>query len=260
VTSTSDNPAVVTMAVKTSGQKSIALINRSSTAQTVALNFAPAWTPPGNLKRYVVAPAPAYFYSGTLNAADLSNGNLTVEPNSVTVLSVADSQNPTSSSTELPRSGWSASASVSNSSEPPSGAIDGNPSTRWTTSAPQSVGQWFQLDFGSSKTFDKIVLDGNGHPTDYLKRYEVYATDDPNTLGTALPTGAGIGVNGSLLGSGGGRSRLPTEITFAPVTKRYLRVVQKGSDPTWWWGINELRVYSHAAGTTGANLLLNPNF
>ena len=257
VTSTSDNPAVVTMAVKTSSQKSIALINRSSTAQTVAVNFAPAWNPPGSLGRFVVAPAPAYYYTGTLNTADLSNGNLTLEPNSVTVLNVADSQSLTSSSVELPRSGWSASASVSNAAAPPSQAIDGNLSSRWSSGATQATGQWFQLDLGSSQTFDKIVLDGNGHATDYIRRFEIYATDDPSALGTPLPTGAGVGVNGSTFGSGGGRSRLPTEITFAPVTKRYLRIVQRGSDPTWWWSVNELRIYSHALG---ANLLANPSF
>lgn len=62
-----------------------------------------------------------------------------------------------------------------------------------------------------------------------------------------LVTGPGIAVSGSAYGTGGGFAGAPTIITFAPKTARYLRIVQKGccTPGSNWWGINDLRVYSH---------------
>jgi xylan 1,4-beta-xylosidase len=245
VTSTSDNGAIVTLATKTSSRKSIAIINRSGSSQTVKLNFAPAWSTSSNFSRYVVAPAPAYYYTGSISYANATNGNLIVEADSVTVLTVNDSQAVTSNSTELSRTGWTASASNSSSSNPPSSALDNNGGTRWATGTRQASGQWFQVDLGASRTFDRIVLDAGGSKTDFPRRYEVYATDNPSTLGSPLVTGAGIAVNGSTYGTGGGVSGSATTIYFAPQTKRYIRVVIKTGAGENWWGINEFRVYKH---------------
>lgn len=257
VTSTSDNGAIVTLATKTGSRKSIAIINRSGSSQTVKLNFAPAWSTASSFNRYVAAPAPAYYYTGSISYADTTNGNFTVEPNSVTVLAVSDSQNVASNSTELARSGWTASASNSNASDQPNGAIDDDANSRWAAGTPQQPGQWFQVDLGTSKTFDKITLELGGSPDDYPRRYEVYASNDPNNLGTPLVTGAGIAVNGGSNGTGGGVRGAATTITFAPQTKRYVRIVQKGSDSYWWWGVSNFRLYNH---TSSANLITNPSF
>jgi hypothetical protein len=37
----------------------------------------------------------------------------------------------------------------------------------------------------------------------------------------------------------------PVTVTMllAAVTTRYVRVVQMGSDPTWWWSIDEFNLY-----------------
>ena len=43
---------------------------------------------------------------------------------------------------------WVASASIAHPVNPASYAIDGLQPTRWTTGAPQSVGQYVQIDFG----------------------------------------------------------------------------------------------------------------
>ena len=251
VTSTSDNGSIVTMAVKTGSRKSIALINRSGSSQTVKLNFTPAWSTTSSFNRYVAAPAPDYYYSTTTSYADATNGNLTVQPNSVTVLTVADSQNVASNSVELSRSGWTASASNSEGSLPPGNVLDNNNATRWGTGTQQASGQWFQVDLGSSQTFDRIVLDAGNSTDDFLRRYEVYATNDLNNLGTPLVTGAGIATNGSSYGTGGGTRDTPTTIYLAPQTKRYIRVVSKGSDSYYWWVIHELRVFNHGGGGGG---------
>jgi hypothetical protein len=255
VTSTSDNGAIVTLATRTASRKSIALINRSGTAQTVKLNFAPQWSVAGSFERYVAAPAPAYYYSGSVSYADATGPGVTVEPNSVTILSVSDSQTLVSNSVELSRNGWTASASGSYGTDLPAYALDNNLSTRWASGSAQSPGQWFQIDLGASRSFDRIVLDPDGSTRDFVRRYEVYASDDPNNFGAPLPTGAGIAVNGSSYGSGGGRAGEATTIYLAPQTRRYLRIVQRGSANDAWWGINELRLYTHSGGSgTGSGL------
>jgi xylan 1,4-beta-xylosidase len=253
VSSTSDNGAIVTMAVKNAQRKSIALINRSETAQTVRLVFQPNWSTASTFTAYVAAPAPQYYYTRNVSYADATNGNLTIEPHSVTILSVLDTQNIASTSVELARTGWVVSASESGTNSPPTNAIDSNVGSRWTTSAQQSPGQWFQIDFGTPQTFDKISLALSGWQvnTDFPRRYAVYASDDPNNLGAPLFTGAGIGANidgnGTNLGSSGGTAGQPTVITFAPQTKRYLRIVQLGCCTLGSnrWSIGDLRIYRH---------------
>jgi hypothetical protein len=43
----------------------------------------------------------------------------------------------------------------------------------------------------------------------------------------------------------GAGSGLETTITLsAPVTGRYVRIVQTRSDPYWWWSIDELNLYA----------------
>ena len=167
-----------------------------------------------------------------------------------------------SNSTELARSGWTASASNSEGSLPPGNVLDNNNATRCGTGTQQASGQWFQVDLGSSHTFDRIVLDAGNSTDDFLRRYEIYATDNPSDLGTPLPTGAGITANGSSNGTGGGARGTPTTIYIAPQTKRYIRIVSKGSDSYYWWVIHELRVFNHS-GTgveRGPNLITNPSF
>lgn len=91
----------------------------------------------------------------------------------------------------------------------------------------QSSGQWFQLDLGSATTFQRLVLDSTNSPNDYPRGYAVYVSDNGSNWGSPVATGAGSGP--------------VTTITLsAAVTKRYVRIVQTGSDPYWWWSIHEL--------------------
>ena len=97
--------------------------------------------------------------------------------------------------TELSHAGWSASASSTESGGSPANAIDGNASTRWSTGAHQSPGQWFQLDLGSAKTFQRLVLDSTNSPNDYPRGYAVYVSDNGTDWSSLSPvaTGAGSG-------------------------------------------------------------------
>jgi hypothetical protein len=55
---------------------------------------------------------------------------------------------------------------VGNSSAGPGNAVDGNPNTRWSYRYEDD--QWIQLDFGSPRTFDQVlVVWGQAYPTNY---------------------------------------------------------------------------------------------
>jgi sialate O-acetylesterase len=138
----------------------------------------------------------------------------------------------------LSRSGWVATASVSAGGQPASNAIDGDPSTRWATGVSQANGQWFQIDFGATNTFSKIVLDATASSGDYPRGYQVNISNDGNTWGSPIASGAG--------------SSAVTTINFTARTARYIRVTQTTTGSTGnWWSIHEFNVYGGATAPTG---------
>ncbi len=134
----------------------------------------------------------------------------------------------------LDRTGWTASAS--NNGVAAAYALDGNADTRWDTTAVQTNGQWYTIDMKSDKTFDTIVLDTTGSPDDYPRGYQVFVSADGTNFGSAIAAGAGTGA--------------VTAITFSPRTARYIRIVQTGSTPSFYWSIHELNIYNSGGGTT----------
>ncbi|HET8913316.1 MAG TPA: discoidin domain-containing protein [Ktedonobacteraceae bacterium] len=120
----------------------------------------------------------------------------------------------------LDRTGWNASASVSNAGEPPSNALDGVFSTRWSTGQPQSSGISFQVDMGKTQSFSSIALDCGASGGDYPRGYQVFVSNDGSTWGNAIASGQGI--NGY------------TVITFAKQSDRYIKVVLTASSGSWW--------------------------
>jgi hypothetical protein len=133
---------------------------------------------------------------------------------------------------QLSRAGWVATASSTESGGSPANALDGNAATRWSTGAHQAAGQWFQVDLGAARTFQKLVLDTSGSPNDYPRGYAVYVSQTGTDWASLSPVATG---------QGGGAV---TTITLpAAATARYVRVVQTGSDPTWWWSIHEFNLF-----------------
>ncbi|MEV6107523.1 discoidin domain-containing protein [Streptomyces sp. NPDC051940] len=130
----------------------------------------------------------------------------------------------------LDRSGWTVSASASSADDPVGNAVDGDPATRWSTGAGMQPGDWFQLDLGSSRTFDRLVLDTTASPQDFSKQYEVFVSDDGTNWGGPVATGPGDTVN---------------EILLPQVTGRYVRVVNQSSAGNWW-SIHEVNVLAPA--------------
>ena len=127
----------------------------------------------------------------------------------------------------LARSSWVATASSSGTGTTPSGAIDGNTSTRWTTGAAQTNGQWYQVDMGQTQTFNRVLLDAGSSTGDYPRGYQVEVSSD-DTNWTTVATGTG--------------SSQAVLVTFPVQVARYLKIVQTGT-ATNWWSIQEMNVY-----------------
>lgn len=120
-------------------------------------------------------------------------------------------------------------ASTSSNQDLAKQAIDKNIDTRWTSGARMAGGEWFLLDMDRPAEISGVVLDTSRSLRDYPRGYEVYAFTDEANPGAPVAKGEG---QGPVL-----------EITFAPVTARYLKIVQTGAaDGDWWWSIDELRV------------------
>ena len=134
----------------------------------------------------------------------------------------------------LPRGTWTATASVSNSGQPPSNALDGDGKTRWSAGQAQANGQWFQVDLGSPQTFFQIEMDSGISAGDYAHGYEVYVSNDGTNWGASVAIGSG--------------SSQIVSVVFAKQTARYIRVVQTGSSGQWW-SLHEFNVLSDAGST-----------
>jgi fibronectin type 3 domain-containing protein len=135
----------------------------------------------------------------------------------------------------LYRNGWTVSASVSASGNPPVNVIDGNINTRWGTGTGQTNGMWFQVDMGSGTppAFTNIVLDAGSSSGDYPRGYQVNVSSDGVNWGSPVATGSG--------------SSSVTTINFTLQMARYIRITQTGSISGIWWSIAELNVYGTAA-------------
>jgi glucosylceramidase len=143
---------------------------------------------------------------------------------------------PPTGEVALPRDSWQATASASSSDDPPAKAIDGDTATRWSSGHGMQPGDWFQLDLGSTKTFNQIVLDTSASSGDFARQYEVYTSDDGTTWDKPMATGPGSTV---------------TRILLPTTTARYIRVVNKSNSGSWW-SIHDLSVLA-PDGTVTSN-------
>ncbi|NHN29925.1 hypothetical protein G9U52_08760 [Paenibacillus sp. S3N08] len=124
----------------------------------------------------------------------------------------------------LDRMNWTVSGS---SGGKPGAAIDDNSNTRWDTGIAQTKGQYYQIDMKAPLTINRIELQTEGSPNDYLRQYEIYVSNNGITWTGPIAAGAGSRV---------------TEIEFAPQQARYVKIVQTGKSGNYW-SIHELQIY-----------------
>lgn len=142
----------------------------------------------------------------------------------------------TGAETALSRSTWQVSASsYDTTSDAPANAIDGNLQSRWSTGLQQNSGEWYEINLGSTQTFNQIVLDsGPRSPGDYIRHYQVFVSNDGVHWRGAVAYGTGTNET--------------VTITMPTQKAQYIRLVSTGSSGNWW-SIAELNVYKEAKGS-----------
>ncbi|HEY1533710.1 MAG TPA: discoidin domain-containing protein [Polyangiaceae bacterium] len=133
------------------------------------------------------------------------------------------------SGAKLSRNGWVVSASSSDMNGPPSNAIDGDPSSRWSSGIEQAPGIWFKLDMQQPQLFFSIVLDTRFDPNDAPVMFDVFLSNDDKFRS---PTKSGL--QGAPL----------TTVDFGSAQLvRYVYFRLRGTKAATWWSIHELNAY-----------------
>jgi aryl-phospho-beta-D-glucosidase BglC (GH1 family) len=129
----------------------------------------------------------------------------------------------------LARTGWTASADATEWGDWPERALDGDPSTRWSSGREQTVGQTFTVDLGAARTFDEVSFDAGSSTGDVPPGFVVRASHD--------------GTSWWDVGSGHGTGQ-KTVVHTDYQTARYIRVAITEADPARrWWSISEFHAY-----------------
>jgi hypothetical protein len=142
-----------------------------------------------------------------------------------------------SAETALSETGWTASSNTSSSAaDAPANAIDGNINTRFSSDADQAAGMYWQVNLGSSQTFNQIEMNSGPSSGDYAVGYNVEVSTDGSTF-TSVATGTG--------------TSSPETVTFAAQTAQYIRVVLTTGVSPNWWSIAEFTVYTSGSSSGG---------
>jgi glucosylceramidase len=124
--------------------------------------------------------------------------------------------------------GWTATADAGADSA--ASAVDGDASTRYSTGAAQTSGQYLQVDFGRAVPARQVVFDTGVSGGDYPRGYTVTTSTD--------------GVNWSTAASGHGTGQL-TAVNLAGAPVRYVRMTLTASSGSWW-SVADVRAYTRA--------------
>ena len=140
----------------------------------------------------------------------------------------------TVSGTALSRAGWSVSTNTAASGgDAASNAIDGNLSTRFSSDAYETPGQYWQANLGSAQSFDELQMQATNSSGDYARGYDVEVSGNGSSW-TTVASCTGVGD--------------PEVVSFPAQTAQYVRVVQTGNSSSNWWSIDELNLYGAGGG------------
>ncbi|TLX88898.1 MAG: discoidin domain-containing protein, partial [Thaumarchaeota archaeon] len=143
---------------------------------------------------------------------------------------------PTSCTTNLPISG--ATASGSESTNPPSNAIDNNFATRWSNGA---LGSWIRVDLGSTQNICSVDIAWyNGNARQY---HFVIATSTDGTTFTNKFSGDSSGTT------------VNSEKYIIPATDaRYVRVTVNGNTQNSYASMYEIDIFGSSSSATSSSL------
>ena len=124
------------------------------------------------------------------------------------------------------RLSWKVSAS--HVSDRAARAIDGKPETRYETGVEQVPGMWFQIELPQETIVSGIFLDAASSARDYPRGYKVDVSNDGQHWTESIATGKG--------------NARTTEIIFAPVKTKFIRITQTGTARGLFWSIHEMQL------------------
>ena len=120
-------------------------------------------------------------------------------------------------------------------------AIDGNQATRWSSNIPQRPGIFYQVDLKTVQKVKGFTLFLGESINDYPRSLKVlYSLDGSSWKEIKTLTEPVLYWTGeTILILRGEKNRY----IFSPQRLRYLRLLQEGQDPVYWWSIYELGVF-----------------
>ncbi|HEY2298666.1 MAG TPA: discoidin domain-containing protein [Jatrophihabitans sp.] len=108
-----------------------------------------------------------------------------------------------------------------------SNAVDDDATTRWSTGAGQTPGQYLQVDLRTAQPVKRFVLDTGASTGDYPRAYSLSTSID--------------GAHWTDAGSGTGAGQI-TSIALDGSPVRYVKVTLTGSSGSWW-SVADVRAY-----------------
>lgn len=122
------------------------------------------------------------------------------------------------------RTGWNVTASAGTAGN----ALDGSGTSRWTTGANQSGGEWIRLDLGANTLFNRLTVDNTSNAGQWPRSLTVETSTDGSSWSSVASQPGSDGL---------------TTVKFSPQVARYVRVTQTGTASTPW-SVGEINLYS----------------
>lgn len=117
-------------------------------------------------------------------------------------------------------------------------SVDGNETTRWSTSRFMKGGEWFQIELPAETEVAGVLLDSSKSANDYPRGYKLEISKDGRAWDKPVLQGKG--------------EHAVTELLFPkPVVTKFIRITQTGEAKGNFWSIHELQVLKPAAKAAG---------
>ncbi len=120
-------------------------------------------------------------------------------------------------------------------------AIDRDPKTRWSSRKPQEPGIYYQIDLKTVQLVKGLTLSLGEYRHDYPRSLRVLSSLDGSSWQEIKAT-----ARSELYWTGDTLLKMTGEKThffFPPTHLRYLRLLEVGQDPVYWWSIHELELF-----------------
>jgi glucosylceramidase len=143
----------------------------------------------------------------------------------------------------LDPSGWQATAVPPGPANPcctgdvARNAVDDDASTRYSTGASQTPGQYLQVDLGRPERLARFVMDTGASTGDYPAGYSVTVSRSGTDWSAPVATGTGSGQ--------------VTAVSLDGRPVRYVRVTLTASSSNWW-SVADVRAYLRASPGPGS--------